>query len=95
MKQLIKKNQRQNLLVLKKLLISHDYTSTHFVNLLILTKLNAIKHLAVKESLINKVWRTTAIIYMLSQKNLQLTKLIISTRVSHQKNKWTTLCGEA
>ncbi len=81
----------KNTLVLKKLLLYQDYTSIRFVNMLIQTKSNATKHLVGKENLINKVWRTTAIIYMLSQKNLTIAKLITSIHASHQKNKWTTL----
>lgn len=55
----------------------------HFVNMLIMTKSNAIKQLPESESTIDKVWRNSAILLLLS---IKITKQnFIYSRVSSKK----------
>ena len=65
-------------------------THTHFVNMLITTRLSAIKHLPDKENMINKVWRNSVILLLLYIKIPRLLETTFSTHVSRPKNSWTT-----
>ena len=79
-----------NLSLPQKQLESLLCTPIHFVNMLITTKLNAIKHLPDKESMIETVWKNSAILLLLSMKIKRIQKLIISTHGFHRKNNWMT-----
>ncbi len=61
-----------------------------FVNLAILRKFNALKHLPDTEDLINKTWKHFAILVLLMKKYPIIQKLIISTLVSLPKSNWMT-----
>lgn len=84
------KQPRLSSLLLKRL-ESPGYTLILFVRLLITTKCNAIKHLPDNVNTIERVWRSSAILYLLSLKLPTVRRLIISTHECHLGNKWTTL----
>lgn len=84
------KQIRLSSLLLKRL-ESPGYTLIQFARLLTTTRYNAIKHLPDNVNIINQVWRSSAILYLLSLKFQTIQKLIISIHECHLGNKWTTL----
>lgn len=79
---------------LGKLLSSLDSIRTPLGSMLITTKSSAIKHLPGKENIIERVWKSSVLLYYLLLQSLKMKKLILSTHGSHLKNNWTTLLGK-
>ena len=89
---IIKSNKpSKNSLMLKKHLKSALCTPIPFASMLMKAKLNAIKHLAGKENLIERVWKNTAILILLMKKYPKLIESISYTQEFHQKSNWMTL----